>query len=225
MIKAILFDIDNTLLDFDKCSKSSILLACKKHNVPYSDELFRIFRKTTDIMFRQIEDGEISREDLRRTRWKVVFDALNIQGIDPVLFEDDFRVWLVDSFEEVDGATEIVKYLSTKYDLYCASNAPAGQQEHRMELAGLKKYFKNIFVSGNIGFYKPNKDFFDYCFSTFDNLKKDEVLMCGDDIHADMKGAISYGLPTCFYNKYKKEIIDCNPTYTITSLLELKNIL
>lgn len=226
MIKAVIFDIDNTLLDFDKCSKSSIFLTCSKFGVNLTDNLFRVFKEVTGILWRQIEDGEITRDELRRTRWAMIFEHLNIKGIDPLAFENDFRVNLVESSETVAGAMDTVKYLSSKYSLYCASNAPAGQQEHRMEKAGLAPFFKDIFISGNINLYKPNADFFDYCLERMPGIRKDEILMIGDDLRADIEGAITYGLKTCYFDIYnKKEVTDIRPTYTITSLSSLKDIL
>ena len=126
----------------------------------------------------------------------------------------------------VENAAETVKYLASRYALYCASNAPAGQQEHRMEKAGLAPFFKNMFISGNIDLFKPSAEFFDYCLNNMPGYQKDEVLMVGDNLRADIEGAITYGFSTCYFNiRNKKEITDIKPTYTITSLSELINIL
>lgn len=224
MIKAILFDIDDTLLDFTKNARSSIFYTCKEFNVPFSSELLDEFFKATAISWRKIEDGIITRAQLRETRWKMVFDKLNID-CNGVEFEDYFKLQLNESHEEVDGALETIKYLYNKCDLYCASNAPSNQQEQRLEAAGMLPYFKGLFISGDTGLYKPNADFFDNCFKSFPTLTKDEVLMVGDDIYADIKGAVEYGIKTCYFNKHnKKEVIAIKPTYTITSITDLKNL-
>lgn len=226
MIKAILFDIDDTLLDFHECAKSSILFVCKKNRLPYSDKLFETFLDVTAIVWRQVETGCMTREKLRETRWQMIFEKLNISGFDPIQCEDDFRSQITHAHNKVTGALETVEALYPKYELYCASNAPSGQQEERMRSAGMLKYFKKMFVSGDIGLTKPTKEYFDYCFNNFDNLQKNEVIMVGDDIYADIFGAKQYGLITCYFNKYNKEIpSDIKPDYIINSISELIEIL
>ena len=186
MIKAILLDIDNTLLDFDKCAKSSIILCCNKFNLTFSDEIFYTFKKVTRIVWDAIGKGELTKEELLKIRWKMIFDNLNISGINPIDFEEEFRSQLFFAADEVDGATDIVKYLQKKYPLYIATNAPKNQQEERLKRAGLLQYMTDLFVSEEIGFYKPQKEYLDACFAKLPNLSKDEVLLIGDEIFADI---------------------------------------
>lgn len=226
MIKAIFLDIDNTLLDFDKCAKSSIILCCEKFNLKYNDDIFYTFKKVTRSVWDAIGRGEITKEELHNIRWKIVFEELNITGINPLKFEDEFRYQLFFAAEEVEGATDIVKYLYNKYPLYIATNAPRNQQEERLKRAGLLQYMTDIFVSEEIGSYKPQKEYFNACFCKMPPVAKDEVLFIGDEIFADIEGSLNYGIKACWFNIYNQEKPDnLNPDYIITRLEQLKNIL
>ena len=84
----------------------------------------------------------------------------------------------------------------------------------------------DVFTAENIGVAKPDKAFFDGCFGRVPELKKEDVLLVGDSISADIEGGKNYGLKTVWYcsdkGKAKKnEISD----YVVTSLLEIREIL
>jgi len=58
------------------------------------------------------------------------------------------------------------------------------------------------------------------------NIDKEEVIIIGDSLHADMKGGIDYGIKTCWFN-YKKEDINnaANLDYIIEDLADIYSIL
>lgn len=225
MIKVVLLDIDNTLLDFSECAKFAMKRAFEKNNIIYKDEYFNTFTKINYALWRRIEKGTLDKDGLYKIRWKNIFAELNINS-DGELFEMDFVSALFDSYHTVDGAHEILDYLKHKYILCAATNGPHNEQYSRLTNANIISYFDHIFISEDIGYSKPHEKFFDYCISCLDNVQKDEIIMVGDSLTADIYGGINYGIKTCFFNyPYRTVKLKLNPDFTILSLSELKTIL
>ena len=162
MIRAIYIDIDNTLLDFDAYVKESLRSGLEQFGLrPYEDWMYDTFEKVNSGLWLQIEDGSLTFEELQKIRFNRVFEAIGGIDFDGVVFEKYFREFLNESAIPVEGAMEMLEYLAGKYILCTASNGPYNQQIHRLEIAGMLKYFRHHFISEKIGFSKPAKEFFD----------------------------------------------------------------
>ena len=150
MIRTVLIDIDNTLLDFDRCAEASIRQGLAELGLPWPKGMFPVFRRVNDTLWREIEKGNLTRPGLRAIRWPWIFDRFGIDA-DGEAVEDRFVQLLWDSHEPVDGAEEVLRHLSARYAVYAASNAPAGEQENRLRLAGFDRYFQGLFIFYFIG--------------------------------------------------------------------------
>ncbi len=223
MIKTILFDIDNTLMDFDECSRLAIIQACADFEVCFDDHLFKTYQAINDLLWKKIETGEITRPQLYETRWKMIFAQTGIDK-NSASFEKLFLANLAQQSALIDGTKEILQYLKPKYTLCVASNAPFEQQLQRLKNAGIKQFFSHFFISEKIGHQKPTKEFFDFCFNTLGNPPKNEVMIIGDSVSADIAGGRNHGITTCWFDKFgtgKKVDAD----FCITKLQQLKDIL
>jgi putative hydrolase of the HAD superfamily len=125
------------------------------------------------------------------------------------------------------GCIEILDYLKTKgYKLYLVSNGFVEIQHKKLSGAGLYKYFDKLFFSEEIKAHKPSREFFDTVIKST-NSKKKESIVIGDNFLADIEGAKNAGIdqvyfcPSINFNQH----LPFKPTYIITQLIELKNIL
>ena len=231
MIKAVLIDIDNTILSFSGCVKESMREGFSFFGLkPYTEEMFPIFERINNSLWKQIEQGTLTFEKLMEVRWNRIFEEIGID-FDGRLFEEYFREKLFYSAIPEDGAVDMLKYLSGKYTLCVASNGPYEQQMNRLRIAGMRDYFTHFFISSQIGAQKPSKQFFDYCISTlkeaeFPELEPGEVIIIGDSLSSDMSGGIEYGMHTCLYQKNSRTEREYpGVDYVISSLAEINNIL
>ena len=99
---------------------------------------------------------------------------------------------------------EVLERLSADYRIYAASNGVLVMQENRLQLAGLRKYFTDLFVSDDIGYAKPDINYFKECLNRA-GLAISEVLMVGDSLASDIAGANIAGIESCWYNPYSLE--------------------
>lgn len=229
--KVILFDIDDTLLSFQGYVKQAMKDGLEHFNLGKFEEwMYPIFTRTNDKLWRQIEDGTLTFEELKRIRWAMVLKEIGID-FDGVTFETYFRDRLFYSAVLEEGAVEILEHLKERYMLCVVSNGPYEQQINRLKVGNLDKYFSHVFISGKVGHSKPTKEFFDCCFKEirecdFPELKPEEVLIVGDSMTADIGGGKAYGLKTCLYTRYKEPEGDLSTIdHKIKELVELKNIL
>lgn len=226
MIKAIFLDVDNTLLDFGQCSLQSMQQACEKHGVEFNDKLVETFHRINNGLWKDIEKGTITRAWLHDNRWKIIFDDIGGINADGVLFEKDFFLGLNTIAVPIDGSLELVEYLAGKYELYVVSNAEYFQQANRLEKCGMLKYIRKIFVSADIGYAKPSREFFDACYAEVPDLKPEETVIIGDSLSADIIGGINYGIKSCWFN-FKNEPVpsDINIDWVTDSLRKIPDFL
>ena len=225
MIKAVLIDIDNTLLDFHKCSKEAMCLAAEEYGINFPENYFEIFTKINNSLWEKIEKGELDRQGLFKIRWKLIFEAMKIDA-DGIAFEETFRSNIKSCAIPVDGAKEILLYLSEKYYVAVASNSEFAQQEKRLRKADMLQYISKIFTSEEIGFAKPSEGFFEACKNELPQFEKEEIILIGDSVTADIEGAKNFGFKTCWFNFAKKENPVCEKAdYIVNELSEIKKFL
>lgn len=84
--------------------------------------------------------------------------------------------------------------------------------------------FEQVIISEEVGCQKPHPGIFDYAFTNLAISNKSKVLMVGDSLTSDIQGGNKYGIDTCWFNPSRKtNTSGIQPTYEITSLMELPN--
>lgn len=231
MIQVVLIDIDDTLLSFSGYVKESMRDGFAQFGLkPYTEAMFPVFEEINNGLWRQIERGTLSYEELIKIRWNLIFKELGI-AFDGGVFEEYFKERLFYSAVPEQGAMELLKYLSQRYILCAASNGPYEQQINRLRVGKMHDYFTHFFISSRIGAQKPSTAFFDCCFrelraSAFPELSPEETMIIGDSISSDIAGGAAYGMHTCLYQKGAVSDADISKAdYAVASLAEIERIL
>ncbi|MCQ2087703.1 MAG: YjjG family noncanonical pyrimidine nucleotidase [Bacilli bacterium] len=227
-IKVVFLDIDNTLLDFDMAIRTGIENGFKKFNLgEFSEEMFSTFERINSKLWERLQKKEITFQQIKDTRFNLVFKELGV-NFDGVKFEANFREFLFNYAYPVDGAIELLTYLKDKNYVVCAaSNGPLNQQLNRLKVGKMYDLFDYIFVSEDLGFSKPNVEFFDACFSRMkEKYFKEQCVMIGDSLTSDIQGGINSEFKTIFFNKHNLvKPFKIVPDYEVLSLKEIENIL
>lgn len=106
-----------------------------------------------------------------------------------------------------------------------ASNGGKDIQYNRLRKVDLEKYFKYFFISEEIGYNKPDINFFNYIFEKTKITSPERVLIIGDSVSADIQGGNLAGIKTCWYNPKGLESDSTKKDFIITDLLELEKII
>lgn len=220
----ILFDADGTLFDFNRAEFEAFEFCMKNFGVVENIyELHSEYEIINKSLWNEFEQRKISASKLRTDRFKRFFDKVNLK-----LVPEDFSKLYLRKLSEgkhlIKGAEEIIKYFYKDHKMALATNGLADVQYPRFKSAKINKYFSHVYVSEEIGYPKPNINFFKRIFS--EQPYHDSTIIVGDNLISDIKGGNDFGIDTCWFNENKrindKDII---PTYEINELKELKNII
>lgn len=225
MVKYILLDIDDTLLDFKKAEAIAIRKTFSTMGIAVDDALIARYSEINMAQWERLERGELTREQVLVTRFDILFEEMGM-NIPSEMAQATYEYLLGIGHYFIDGAEELLEALYGKYKLYIVSNGTANVQDRRLKSAGIGKYFEKIFISERVGHNKPSKEFFDTALSQIEGFDRNSAVLVGDSLTSDILGGINAGIKTCWFNpRGKQPRPDIVPDYEIKSLSELPELL
>ena len=227
-IKAVLFDVDDTLFDRKLAQKKVCILIAKQ--LPHifdafePERILEAFLKSDQISTDIFNSGAPS-EGLRDKRNRLFLQLLGIhENYVPAvtgLYVQDYP--LVNA--PVDGAIAVVKKLSVKYKVGVVSNGFPDVQYRKLETMGLRDLFSCVVLSEEFGIRKPDSKIFHRAVSLL-HLLPTECLYVGDSFAHDIIGAKNVGMQVCWLNPYSvKPNETIKADFIIDKLAELPGLL
>ncbi len=224
-IKWLMFDADNTLLDFKKACKVALWKTFEDHGYACSDEIEALYSKINANIWHEFELGKINSTQLRIQRFALLFESLEIQPSGAFEFNAKYLQNLVISSEIYPGVEELLQELKLDFHLSLITNGLKEVQRPRLTRLGMTKYFDSIVVSDEIGVAKPAAEFFEHVYASMPgNIPKNEVLVIGDNIKADIGGGASFGFNTCWISHGKSNGSEIRPDYEIEHIDDFHNV-
>lgn len=220
----ILFDVDDTLIDFALSERQSIEKVFRKYKVPFNEDIYHTYRRLNIELWECFERGNITKKDLLRLRFERLFEIYGLRG-DIQLINSDYQINLGMNTNLIPNAIEVCQELDKYCTLAIVTNGTITAQKNKLKNSGLDKIIPHIFISDELEFSKPDPRFFEYVFSIIQSDKRDRILIVGDSLGSDIRGGNNAGIHTCWYNPNKKGLDqDVKIDYEITDLQELRNI-
>lgn len=233
-VKAVLWDVDGTLLDFLYSQRLAITGCLEEIGVAVTEEMVSRYSQINDSYWKKLELGEVTKEELHVRRFTDLFDEYGITGVDVDAFRAKYLGILANTYAYLDDSLFICQSLKGKVRQYVITNGVTEVQTNKLKLSGFYDLMDGIFISEQIGTPKPHAGFFDYCMQAIGDLDREELMIVGDSLTSDIKGGVLYGIPTCWYrpkdyrekDDSQREIYEqYKPTYEISHLKELQDIL
>lgn len=228
-IQHIFFDLDNTLWDHRKNAYLTLkdIYSREKIQEKYSlgfEEFHKEYFTINENLWAQIRDGKIDKNYIREHRF---YDSFLFFGIDDKelseKFENNFLDEIVSNNELVEGAFELLEYLSEKkYILHILSNGFEEVTYRKCELSGIKNYFETITSADEINIRKPQPEIFAYALKK-SNASKEHSIIIGDDWIADVEGGLSFGMDAIFFDRFDDNFE--TEVKTVKHLSDIKNFL
>lgn len=225
MLRKLLFDLDNTLLDFDKAERLALTKALSALSLEPTDHMLDRYNKINLAQWKLLEKGELDREAVKKRRFLLLFEEF---GIDREAEEAArlYEGFLGEGHYFMDYAEELLQKLSGEYQIYIVTNGTAHVQKGRIASAGIRDYVEDVFISEEIGVNKPSKEYFDRCFERIPDFDRNEAVVIGDSLTSDILGGINAGVRTIWFHKEGEENrTGIFPDYEITDLRELPDLL
>ncbi len=220
----LLFDIDDTLLDFQSSEKKALTALFAELHHPLTSAMLTYYHDLNVNLWQQFERGQITKQALLESRFTRLFKHFG-ETVNGAAVERQYRYFLAKGHDQIPHATQLLTDLSQRHDMYIVTNGIAATQKQRIAEAGMAKFFKAMFVSEKAGARKPEKAFFDYAASHIDHFNKSATLVIGDSLTSDILGAKIAGLDSVWFNPHHSPNQTLTqPTYEIDALLKLKPI-
>lgn len=225
MIEFLFLDLDDTILDFHKAERLAIAKTFREFGLEPTDAVLNRYHEINKLHWQRLERGEITRDQVLVGRFQMLFDELG-KHADPEQIAQSYEHNLSIGHYYLPGAREAVDALQGHYRLFLASNGTASVQHSRLTSAGLYPCFEQVFVSQELGFNKPAKEFFDACAARIPGYNAGKAMMVGDSLTSDILGGIHAGMRTCWVNPAHKQAPEnIRPDYEIESLSQLPALL
>ena len=225
-IEHVFFDLDHTLWDFEKNSDLTFHKLFKDYSIDLEVSSFLAVYKPINLKFwRLYREEKISKENLRYQRLKEAFDVVSYDASDDLINVLAIKyIEIMPNFNHLFvGTFDILDYLKEKYQLHIITNGFEEVQSRKMKSSNIDHYFNQVITSESVGVKKPNPRVFEYALNIA-NASKENSIMIGDSIEADIEGALNFGLKAihCDFENTG----DINTLFdTVNSLSDLKKYL
>lgn len=221
----LLFDIDDTLLNFQSAEKQALTALFQELQRPLSTATFEYYHKLNAHLWAEFELGHLTKSELLLKRFVDLFHHLGDAEVDGAKMEQRYRHYLAMGHEPMPHAVQLLSDLHQNHDLYVVTNGVAKTQEKRLSEAHFNHYFQQVFISELVGAQKPEPAFFDRVTAQINDFTPQTALVIGDSLSSDIKGAVNFGLDSVWFNPtHKSNESGVKPTYEIDQLLDLEAI-
>lgn len=225
MIKNILFDLDDTLLDFHKAERAALQKTLMHLDLEPTEEMLARYSALNLAQWKLLEQGKLTHAQVKVRRYQLLFEEIGARcsaESATSYYEEQLSI----GHYFMEGAEQALQALSKSFRLFIVSNGTASVQRSRIESAGIAKYLSGLFISQEIGYNKPNPAFFHACFKQIEGFSKAETVIVGDSLTSDIQGGNSVGIATVWYNPHgDANHTGIQPRFEVRKLSELEQLI
>lgn len=220
----LLFDLDNTLYDFDAASHFALHQTLEEYGVDPSSGNKEVYYDINHSCWTAFENGAMDFKTLRNKRFELFVNEIGVNA-DASGMGNRYLKLLSETDFKIEGAMPLLDHLEPNYNLVVVTNGLKEVKRPQLSKPEISKYFKAIIISEEIGIAKPHEGFFDHTFNTIGSPDKSDVIIIGDNLNSDIRGGQDYGIDTCWFNpNQKNNATDVKPTFEIDTLDQLLKI-
>lgn len=232
--KYLIFDVDDTLLNFYVAFKSTQTAIAEKLNIEYSKEYMELDEKCGWKAWKESDLDNTNSLDIQKNyhtyyyryvknHYLYLLQELQLSANVDELVDCYLKTVTASKILMEENTLQVYETLSKYYCLALATNGVNPMQTERV--SAFLPFTYKTYISENMGCIKPTEDFFLHIIQDL-SCKPEECLMVGDSMTNDIRGASAVGMDTCYYNPRRKEIPDdIEVQYEIHEIGELLDIL
>ena len=195
----ILFDADGTLFDYESAERAALERVWSDLGLEPPDGLLDLYRRINGELWKRLESGEVSGDEIKAERFRLLLEELGLDT-DPIRLSDAYLRALSRQTQLLDGAERTLGAIDGTRRLALITNGLAEVQRPRLRRSPIGQRFEVVVISEEVGFAKPDPRIFEHALERMERPARERVLMVGDNPLADIEGARSFGLATCWLN-------------------------
>ena len=227
-----LFDLDQTLLDFHASEYIALGKVLTKNSLPYSKDIYDLFKTYNKSLWVEFEKGSITRPELFTMRFNYIVEQCkgNPSDFDPLVLNADFIKTMSENGVLLDGALEFAEKIKNEIEnsrIYIVTNGVTINAKGRIDSTGLDRFLDGLFVSEDMGVYKPSAEYFDMVLEKIGE-PRESCIVIGDSLSSDMLGAKNASMASVWFmpeGDVDRAAAEYDIDYTASSFDELFRIL
>ncbi|MEK3954815.1 YjjG family noncanonical pyrimidine nucleotidase [Psychrobacillus sp. FSL K6-1464] len=220
----LLFDLDDTLLDFGMTEHNAFRFLFEEYGLPNGlNDYLDTYKAISKSLWEDLEYGRTTLTELKVERFKRLFTEHSLD-IDPIICGEKYIENLGKEVHLIEGVEEMLASMKD-FRIALLTNGFKDAQHARVNGSSLKNIFEAIITSEETGFQKPQKEIFAYALEKLQISDPARVLMVGDSLSSDIQGGNNFGIDTCWFNPNRKQNqTNIEPTYEIHSWEQLAGL-
>jgi HAD superfamily hydrolase (TIGR01549 family) len=206
MLRAVLFDLDDTLFDHLGCAREALRSVHESQacltGVPF-DELERTHALHLEELHVEVMAGRMTLDDARRERFRRLLVS---SGVEATVERAEaaasrYRDGYMSARRAIAGAAQLLPVIRTRARVGIVTNNLRNEQEDKLRVCGLLPFVDALIVSEEVGVTKPDPAIFRVALERLE-CEPHEAVMVGDSWSADVTGARSLGIPAIWFNPH-----------------------
>lgn len=219
--KIIYFDLDNTILDFNKSEEFALKKIFEFLKLNFKDEYLNIYKPINEKWWRLFSEGKFPKDVIVVKRFQEFFETININLDNYEEISKFYLKALSNAAFFIEGAEEFLKILKEKgIRMAAITNGVESVQQNRAKIAKLNRFFEFILTSEKVGKPKPEPDIFYYA-EKLSKVPLSKSVYVGDNIETDYEGAKRANLDFILFDPENKFNVNIKKAKNFSELYEL----
>ena len=219
MIRAVLWDIDGTVLDFLAAERAAIRRCFEIYGLgECTDEMLADYSKINVRWWQALERGEKTKPEILVGRFTEFFRKYGLDTAVAPAFNEEYQIRLGDTVIFMPGALETIRALQGRVIQCAVTNGTKKAQQRKLRRSGLDRLLDHVFISEDVGYEKPDPRFFEAVFAALGDVPRRETLIVGDSLTSDIRGGVNAGILTAWYDPWGRGEPDVRPDWRLSEL-------
>ena len=206
MIRAVLFDLDDTLFDHRRSARAALTELHRIHGRGTDLDAFERHHTTfLEVMHVEVLAGRIGLDEARRERFRRVFAAFGIglSDADIEAVASVYRAGYMSARRALEGAADLLVAVRRYARIGIVTNNLLEEQRDKLDYCGLAACVDVLIASEDVGVSKPERGIFEIALERMD-VRPAEAVMVGDSWANDIVGAANAGIRAIWFNPERK---------------------
>lgn len=206
IVRAVLFDLDDTLFDHYYCTRAALQAVQASHEglaaMPF-DALERAHATFLEQLHKDVMVGRLPIDDARRERFRRLCGALGVAADEQVvnMAAAAYRNAYIAARRAMAGAAVLLPLVKARARVGIVSNNLLEEQQEKLRQCALDPFVDALVVSEEVGISKPDPGIFRVALERL-GCDAGETVMVGDSWPADVLGARAAGIRAIWFNRH-----------------------